>query len=46
MDPVCPVAQGNDETEWLFIGKVQETSEFYKNQHVNSKGMRKDFSVT
>ncbi|MBV2133725.1 DDE-type integrase/transposase/recombinase [Pseudomonas sp. MAP12] len=41
-----PLAQGNDEIDRLLIGSVLEASEFHKKHHVNSKGLKKDFSIT
>ncbi|ERE82961.1 sorting nexin-6-like protein [Cricetulus griseus] len=41
-----PLAQGNDEIDGLLIGTVLEASEFHKKHHVNSKGLKKDFSIT
>ncbi|KAL6065033.1 hypothetical protein STEG23_028902 [Scotinomys teguina] len=41
-----PLAQGNDEIDKLLIGNVLEASEFHKKHHVNSKGLKKDFSIT
>ncbi|KAL6059743.1 hypothetical protein STEG23_009665, partial [Scotinomys teguina] len=41
-----PLAQGNDETDKLLIGNVLEASEFHKKHHVNSKGLKRDFSIT
>ncbi|KAL6093039.1 hypothetical protein STEG23_031351, partial [Scotinomys teguina] len=41
-----PLAQGNDEIDKLFIGNVLEASEFHKKHHVNSKGLKRDFSIT
>ncbi|ERE69715.1 sorting nexin-6-like protein [Cricetulus griseus] len=40
-----PLAQGNDEIDRLLIGSVLEASEFHKKHHVNSKGLKKDFSI-
>ncbi|KAL6087838.1 hypothetical protein STEG23_011789 [Scotinomys teguina] len=41
-----PLAQGNDEIDKLLIGNVLEASEFHKKHHVNSKGLKRDFSMT
>ncbi|KAL6070006.1 hypothetical protein STEG23_001515, partial [Scotinomys teguina] len=41
-----PLAQGNDEIDKLLIGNVLEASEFHKTHHVNSKGLKMDFSIT
>ena len=41
-----PLAQGNDEIHCLLIGSVLEASEFHKKHHMNSKGLKKDFSIT
>ncbi|KAL6045245.1 hypothetical protein STEG23_009537 [Scotinomys teguina] len=41
-----PLAQGNDEIDKLLIGNVLEASEFHKKHHVNSKGLKRDFSIT
>ncbi|EGV93609.1 HERV-K_3q27.3 provirus ancestral Pol protein [Cricetulus griseus] len=40
------LAQGNDEIDRLLIGSVLEASEFHRKHHVNSKGLKKDFSIT
>ena len=41
-----PLAQGNAEIDQLFIGSVLQASEFHKNYYVNSKVLRKDYSIT
>jgi hypothetical protein len=41
-----PLVQGYNEFDQLFIGSVQEASEFHKKQHVNSKSLKKDFSIS
>ncbi|KAL6032385.1 hypothetical protein STEG23_008139, partial [Scotinomys teguina] len=41
-----PLVQGNDEIDKLLIGNVLEASEFHKKHHVNSKGLKRDFSIT
>lgn len=41
-----PLAQGNNEIDQLLIGSVLEASEFHKKHHVNSKGLKKEFSIT
>ncbi|KAL6092317.1 hypothetical protein STEG23_003249, partial [Scotinomys teguina] len=41
-----PLAQGNDEIDKLLIGNVLEASEFHQKHHVNSKGLKRDFSIT
>ncbi|KAL6031193.1 hypothetical protein STEG23_024783, partial [Scotinomys teguina] len=41
-----PLAQDNDEIDKLLIGNVLEASEFHKKNHVNSKGLKRDFSIT
>ena len=41
-----PLAQGNDEIDKFLIGNVLEALEFHKKHHINSKGLKKDFSVT
>ncbi|KAL6030018.1 hypothetical protein STEG23_006786 [Scotinomys teguina] len=41
-----PLAQDNDEIDKLLIGNVLEASEFHKKHHVNSKGLKRDFSIT
>ncbi|ERE72103.1 HERV-K-3q27.3 provirus ancestral Pol protein [Cricetulus griseus] len=41
-----PLAQGNDEIDHLLIGSVLKVSEFHKKHHVNSKALKKDFSIT
>ncbi|KAL6080845.1 hypothetical protein STEG23_037091, partial [Scotinomys teguina] len=40
------LAQDNDEIDKLLIGNVLEASEFHKKHHVNSKGLKRDFSIT
>ncbi|KAL6087202.1 hypothetical protein STEG23_008811, partial [Scotinomys teguina] len=40
------LVQGNDEIDKLLIGNVLEASEFHKKHHVNSKGLKRDFSTT
>ena len=39
-----PLLQGNDEIDWLLIGNVLEAMEFHEKHHVNSKGLKKNFS--
>ena len=41
-----PLAQGNDKIDWLLIGNVLETKEFHEKHHVNSKELKKNFSIT
>ena len=41
-----PLAQGNDEIDWLLIGNVPQATEFHEKHHVNSKGLMKSFSIT
>ncbi|KAL6084245.1 hypothetical protein STEG23_037991, partial [Scotinomys teguina] len=41
-----PLAQGNDKIDKLLIGNVLEASEFHKKHHVNTKGLKRDFSIT
>lgn len=41
-----PLAQGNNEIYELLVGSVLEASEFHKKHHVNSKGLKKEFSIT
>ena len=41
-----PLAQGNDEIDQLLVVNMLEASEFHKKYHVNSKGLKKDFSIT
>lgn len=41
-----PLAQGNNEIDQLLIGSALEASEFHKKHHVNSKGLKKEFSIT
>ena len=41
-----PLEQGNDEIDQLLVGKVLEASEFHKKHHVNSKDLKKHFSIT
>ena len=46
MDLPDPLAQGNDEIDWLLIENMLKDSEFHKNHHVNSKGLKEEFSIT
>jgi hypothetical protein len=46
MDLPGPLAQGNDEIDQLLIGNVLEATEFHKEHHVNSKRLKKVFSIT
>jgi hypothetical protein len=39
------LTQGNDKIYQLLIGNVLEVSEFHKRSHINSKGLKKDFSI-
>lgn len=41
-----PLTQGNNEIDQLLIGSVLDASEFHKKHHVNSKGLKKEFSIT
>ena len=41
-----PLAQSNADIDQLLIGSMLEASEFYKKHHVNSKGLKKEFSIT
>ena len=41
-----PIVQGNDKIEQLLIGKVLEATGFHEKHHVNSKGLKKCFSIT
>ncbi|KAL6085603.1 hypothetical protein STEG23_025074 [Scotinomys teguina] len=41
-----PLAQGNDEIDKLLIGNVLEALEFHKKHHVNSKGLKRNVSIT
>ena len=41
-----PLAQGNEEIDQLLIESVLKSSEFHKKHHVNSKGLKKEFSIT
>ncbi|KAL6083314.1 hypothetical protein STEG23_007305 [Scotinomys teguina] len=41
-----PLAQGNNEIDKLLIGNMLEASEFHKKHHVNSKDLKRDFSIT
>lgn len=41
-----PLAQGNEEINQFLIGNVLEASEFYYNHHVDSKGLKRNFSIT
>ena len=41
-----PLAQGNAEIDQLLIGSMLQASEFHKKHHVNSKGLKKEFSTT
>ena len=40
------LAQGNDEIDQLLIGSGIEASEFHERNHINSKGFKKEFSIT
>ena len=40
------LAQGHAEIDQLLIGSVLQASEFHKKYHVNSKGLKKEFSIT
>ena len=40
------LAQGNAEIDQLLIGSVLQASEFHQKHHVNSKGLKKEFSIT
>ncbi|KAL6082528.1 hypothetical protein STEG23_004612 [Scotinomys teguina] len=40
------LTQGNDEIDQLLIGNVLEASKFHNKNHVNSKGLKKDFTIT
>lgn len=40
------LAQSNDEIYHLLVGNVLGASEFHKKHHVNSNGLKKDFSIT
>ena len=41
-----PLAQSNAEIDQLLIGSVLQASEFHLKNHVNSKGLKKEFSFT
>ena len=41
-----PLAQVNAEIDQLLIGSVLKASEFHKKHHVNSKSLKKEFSIT
>ena len=41
-----PLGQGNTKTDQLLMGSVLQASEFHKRHHVNSKGLKKEFSIT
>ena len=41
-----PLAQGNADIDQLLTGSVLQASEFHKKHHVNSKGLKKEFSIT
>ena len=41
-----PLAHSTDETDQLLVGNMLDASEFHKKHHVNSKGLKKDFSIT
>ena len=41
-----PLVQGNAQIDQLLIGSVLRASEFHKKHHVNSKGLKKEFSIT
>ena len=42
----CILAQGNEEIAQLLIGSSLKASEFLKKHNVNSKGLKKEFSIT
>ena len=46
MGLLSPLVQGNTDINQLLIGSVLEVSEFHKKHHVNSKGLKKEFSIT
>ena len=46
MDLPRPLALGHHEIDDLLVGTVLEDSEFHKKNHVNSKCLKKDFSIT
>ena len=41
-----PLVQDKEETDQLLVLNVLEPSKFHKKHHTNSKGLKKDFSVT
>ena len=41
-----PPTHSNDEIDQLRVRNMLEASEFHKKHHVNSKGLKKDFSFT
>ena len=41
-----PLAQDNAEIDQLLIGNLLKASEIYKKNHVNRKGLKKEFSIT
>ena len=41
-----PLAQVKAEIDQLLIGSMLKASEFHKKHHVNSKGLKKEFSIT
>ena len=41
-----PLAQGSAEIDQLLIGSVLQDSKFHKKHNVNSKGLKKEFSIT
>ena len=40
-----PLAKGNKEIDQLLIGNVLKVSEFHEKHYVNSKGLKKEFSI-
>ena len=41
-----PLAQDNAEIDQLLIGSMLKASEFHKKHHINSKNLKKQFSIT
>ena len=41
-----PLAQGNADIDQLLIRSVLKASEFHRKHRVNSKGLKKEFSIT
>ena len=46
MGLLSPLVQGNADINQLLIGSVLQASKFHKKHHVNSKGLKNEFSIT